>query len=65
MSPPVRDILWRGEAALVLSGYLVNLPIHLLACWSYQKTDNVWTPIFSLAATNLLLSIVLPLLLHQ
>ena len=48
-----------------LTGYLVHLPIHLLACWSYQKTDNVWTPIFSLAATNLLLSIVLPLLLHQ
>ena len=56
--PPIIDILWRGEP----SGYLVQLPIHLLACWSYQKTDNVWTPIVTLAITNLLASIVLPIL---
>ena len=60
--PPVIDILWRGEAAFVLGGYLVQLPVHLLACWSYQKTDNVWTPLLSLVITNLLASIVLPLL---
>ena len=57
--PPVIDILWRGEAALVLSGYLVRLPIHLLACWSYQKTDNVWTPMIFLSITNLLTSVIL------
>jgi hypothetical protein len=61
--PPIIDILWRGEAAFVLSGYLVGLPIHLLACWSYQKTDNVWTPILSLVITNLLASIVLSIFL--
>ena len=61
--PPVIDIIWRGEAGLVLSGYLIQLPIHLLACWSYQKTDNVWTPLFSLAIFNLLASVVLPVLL--
>ena len=61
--PPVIDILWRGEAALVLGGYLVSLPVHLLACWSYQKTDNVWTPMISLAIANLLFSVVLPILL--
>lgn len=55
--PSIIDILWRGDAALVLSGYLVQLPIHMLSCWSYQKTDNVWTPIISLAITNLLFSI--------
>lgn len=58
--PPIIDILWRGQADLVLSGYLVQLPIHLLACWSYQKTDNVWTPLLSLATFNLLASVVLP-----
>lgn len=57
--PPIIDIIWRGDASLVMHAYLAKLPIHLLACWSYQKTDNVWTPIFSLAATNLLLSIIL------
>ena len=61
--PPVIDILWRGEAAFVLGGYLVQLPVHLLACWSYQKTDNVWTPMLSLAITNLIASILLPILL--
>ncbi len=61
--PPIINILWRGEAELVLSGYLAQLPIHLLACWSYQKTDNVWTPMISLAITNLLTSILLPILL--
>ncbi len=61
--PSIVDILWRGEAAFVLTGYLVHLPIHLLACWSYQKTDNVWTPMISLALTNLFLSITLPALL--
>lgn len=56
--PPVVNILWRGDANFVLSVYLAHLPIHLLACWSYQKTDNVWTPMVSLGVTNLLISIV-------
>lgn len=57
--PHIVDILWRGDALFVLGGYLVRLPIHLLACWSYQKTNNVWTPIFSLAITNMIMSILL------
>ena len=57
--PPIIDILWRGQAAMTLSGYLVRLPVHLFACWSYQKTDNVLTPMLSLAITNLILSIIL------
>lgn len=55
--PPIIDILWRGGAEFVLSGYLVQLPIHLLLCWSYQKTDNVWTPLISLMVINLLASV--------
>ena len=60
--PPIINILWRGEATMVLNGYFVKLPIHLLLCWSYQKTDNVWTPLVSLAFVNLLASIVLPII---
>ena len=60
--PPIVDILWRGDVVFVLCAYFVGLPIHLLACWSYQKTDNVWTPLVSLVITNLLASVVLPLL---
>ena len=37
--------------------YLAQLPIHLIACWTYQKTDTVWAPIFTLSAANLLFSI--------
>ena len=61
--PPIIDILWRGDAFFVICGYLVNLPIHLIACWSYQKTDNVWTPLISLAVVNLLSSIIIPIIL--
>lgn len=64
MVPPAVDMLWRGEIMLDLCIYLAQLPIHLLACWSYQKTDNVWTPLLSLAATNLLLSVIQLLLLR-
>lgn len=60
--PTVINILWRGQTDLSLSSYLVQLPVHLLMCWSYQKTDNVWTPLLSLAAFNLLVSVVLPLI---
>ena len=60
--PYIIDILWRGEATLAMSGYLAHLPIHLLACWSYQKTDNVWTPIISIAIANLLISVILSII---
>ena len=60
--PPIVNILWRGDSEFFLSGYLAHLPIHLLTCWSYQKTDNVWTPLMTLTVTNLLLSILLPIL---
>ncbi len=58
--PPIVNILWRGEAIFVLGGYFVQLPIHLFACWSYQKTDNPWTPLITLVIINLLTSIVPP-----
>lgn len=43
--------VWGGwkEAAL----YLVQLPIHFLACWTYQKTNTIWAPIFTHALVNL------------
>ena len=61
--PALVDMLWRWESAgLTLGAYLAGLPVHLLACWIYQKTDNVWTPLATVAATNLLLSLVVSLL---
>lgn len=52
--PCLFNIFWRGNTFFVLITYAVQLPVHLFACWSYQKTDNIWTPIFSLTALNLL-----------
>ena len=63
--PAIFDIIWRGEAALVLGSYFAHLPIHLLLCWSYQKTNNVWSPMVSLVVTNLLISLLLQFLLLQ
>lgn len=46
--------LWSEE---VLFQFLVTLPVHLLACWTYQKTDNIWTPIITLGMFNLAASL--------
>lgn len=55
--PAVIDILWRQQVDVVVIEYLMQLPAHLIACWSYQKTDNIWTPILSLAGVNLICSL--------
>ncbi len=52
------DILWRDNAVTVLILYALRLPIHLLACWSYEKTDSVWAPVGSLALFNLLFALL-------
>ena len=42
--------VWGGWKEVEL--YLAQLPIHMLACWTYQKTDTVWAPIFTHAMAN-------------
>lgn len=49
--------VWGGWKELAL--YLAQLPIHLIACWTYQKTDTVWAPIFTLAMVNLFSCVML------
>lgn len=56
--PALFDVFWRGDAWFVLVAFAVRLPIHLLACWSYQKTDCIWTAIFSIGLINLLMSLL-------
>lgn len=60
--PCLFDILWRRQTFDVIFTYALRLPVHLIACWSYQKTDCVWTPIFAVAVCNLFASIVCILL---
>lgn len=33
--------------------YFTQLPIHLIACWSYQKADSIWAPILTHMIVNL------------
>ncbi len=43
--------------------YASQLPIHLIACRAYQKTENIWTPIFCLILANLVAFLRLLILL--
>lgn len=49
-------VFWNWGEEMTL--YLIQLPIHLIACRIYQKTDTVWTPIFALAMANGVLCIL-------
>lgn len=42
-----------------LAIYFITLPVHLIACWSYQKTDTIWTPILIHGITNLIACILM------
>jgi len=37
--------------------FLIQLPWHLIACWSYQKSDTIWAPIGVYSAVNLVCSL--------
>ena len=41
---------WSPSQNLIL--YLVQLPLHWIACYAYQKADTVWAPILTLAVAN-------------
>lgn len=56
--PLALDVNWRGEGGYMLQLYLMQLPIHLLACWSYHKADTIWAPITCLAIFNMLTSLL-------
>ena len=51
--PCALDILWRGQASLTILIFILQLPMHWIACWTYQKADTVWAPILTLAIFNL------------
>ena len=56
--PIALDVNWRGGAEWAIPTYLLQLPIHLVACWSYQKADTIWAPITCLTIFNLATSIL-------
>lgn len=52
---------WDPVIEIVL--YLSRLPIHMVACRAYQKTENIWAPILCLMIANLIACLRLLLLL--
>ena len=48
--------LWPMEEELAI--FLVQLPVHLIACWAYEKTDTVWTPILIHILVNLAMALI-------
>lgn len=58
MLPAAFDIIWRGDTELVVFVFLLQLPIHWIACWSYQKADTVWAPLATLSVFNLITSLL-------
>ena len=63
MLPDAFDIIWRGETEHVLLGFLLQLPMHLIACWTYQKADTVWAPLATLSVFNLTTSLLVVFIL--
>lgn len=49
---------WYKLPGFVIDEFLFQLPVHLLACRAYQKTDNLWTPIFAIGLLNLTTSLL-------
>lgn len=55
--PRLLSIFWRANGFYDCVVYLLQLPVHMIACWSYQKTNAIWAPIISLAVSNLITSL--------
>ena len=60
--PRVCNAITFWDPMTELALYLVQLPAHLVACWGYQKTDTVWTPIAVLSITNLIAGLIILML---
>lgn len=43
---------WDISTEVIL--FVIQLPIHLIACWAYRRANNVCAPILTLALANLL-----------
>lgn len=46
------EYTWHLDAHSAISIFLFRLPVHLIACWAYRKTDTIWAPVLSLSAFN-------------
>lgn len=57
--PRLLGYLTMTHYAGILPSILFQIPVHLIACWSYQKTDTIWAPIATHTVVNLISSLFL------
>ncbi len=57
--PRLLSAWWQNDGAYNCMVYLLQLPVHMIACWSYQKTNTIWSPIIALAVTNLVTCLII------
>lgn len=55
-------LMFRWDAGMELYVFASQLPIHLIACWCYQQTDSVWSPIVIHTVTNFMGSLAVIIL---
>lgn len=53
-APYLFRVTFHGVMDFEWQTYLMRLPLYLVACWAYQRTDSIWAPIVCHAVTNLL-----------
>lgn len=57
--PRICNAITYWDATQQMVSYITHLPVQLIACWAYRRTDNVWTPIVLHAVTNLVACLLL------
>lgn len=59
----VNCFTFRWISEMEMAVYLTQLPLHLIACYAYQKTESIWAPIAIHSVVNLLSGIGMILLM--
>ena len=57
--PRICNAITFWDPSQQLISYLAHLPVQIIACWAYRRTDTIWAPIILHAVTNLLASLAL------
>lgn len=52
--PRLCNAFTHWDPATEMTLYFAQLPIHLIACWSYKKADSIFAPVLVLTIANLL-----------
>ena len=57
--PRICNAVTYWDSTQQVISYISHLPLQLIACWAYRRTDNIWAPIVLHAVTNLIACLLL------